>query len=82
MKNPLTVWNQKAGMERGKRLKLSAELTQSCELFLEDKNSSFNNPLKKKTLSHQHVWEKTGAELPPSIRVPPQRGANLAAAAH
>lgn len=68
-------------MER-KRIKLAAELTQSYELFLKDKNSSFNNPLKEKTLSHQHVWEKVGAELPPSIRVPPQREEDLADAAH
>lgn len=69
-KNPLTAWNQKVGMDTKslKKLKLSAELVKFCEIFLVDKNSSFNNPLKEKTLSHQRVWEKVGAELLPSSR--------------
>lgn len=69
-KNPLTAWNQKVGMDRKslKKLKLSAELVKFYEVFLVDKNSSFNNPLKEKNLSHQHVWLKVGAELPPFSR--------------
>ena len=38
-KNPLTAWIQKAGIGRKrKKVKLSAELAKSCELFLVDKN--------------------------------------------
>lgn len=35
VKNPLTAWNQKVGMDRKslKNLKLSAELVKFCEVF-------------------------------------------------
>lgn len=43
-------------------------ISRAGEIFLVDKNSSFNSPLKEKNLSHQLVWEKVGAELFPASR--------------
>lgn len=48
-----------------------------------DKDSSCNNPIKEKSLSHQHVWERAGAQLlASSRRVHPQGEASSAEAAH